>query len=95
MRKVFLSQPDRHVAVIVESFSATSINIVEQNVTDEIWGADQKQSRSLSIQKDTESGNYSIKCSYEDTHILGWMSVDKQMEYSTDSLFVVESMKMF
>ena len=59
-----------HVAVITEVLE-NSVRIVEQNVEHHGWG-DLEWARSLSLSENSR-GEFTIECTYGDTHILGWV----------------------
>ena len=60
-----------HVAVVTEVFE-DRIRVVEQNVEDKIWPADETWSRELAVTVG-DDGGYWIDCTYEDAGIMGWV----------------------
>jgi glutathionylspermidine amidase/synthetase len=59
-----------HVAVITEVLE-NSVRIVEQNVEHQGWG-NLDWARALPLRENSRGG-FTIDCTYEDTHILGWV----------------------
>ncbi|KDO30544.1 hypothetical protein SPRG_04445 [Saprolegnia parasitica CBS 223.65] len=76
-----------HIAVIVHAEN-DYVDIVEQNVDDEVWPAGQTYSRRLQAVVDEDSGAYTIVCSYPDSSILGWMTIDMETEYNYEDVML-------
>ncbi|RHY09041.1 hypothetical protein DYB36_003733, partial [Aphanomyces astaci] len=74
-----------HIAVIV-NVQVDYVDIVEQNVDDTIWPPDVKYSRRLKADLDEVTGAYSITCTFPDSSILGWMTVDMHTEYNYEDV---------
>ncbi|OQS00676.1 bifunctional glutathionylspermidine amidase/glutathionylspermidine synthetase [Achlya hypogyna] len=74
-----------HIAVIVHAEN-DFVDIVEQNVEDEIWPPGQTYSRRLKAITDEDTGTYTIVCTYPDSSILGWMTIDMETEYNYEDV---------
>lgn len=59
-----------HVAVITEVLDG-SVRIAEQNVEHQTWG-ERNWARELPLKRNSR-GEYTIECSYFDSHIVGWV----------------------
>ncbi|KAJ3121070.1 hypothetical protein HK098_004039 [Nowakowskiella sp. JEL0407] len=70
-----------HIAVIV-NVGEDFVDIVEQNVDDTVWPKGQNYSRRL--QAERKDGKITLKCTFPDTKILGWMNIDFNETYSYD-----------
>ena len=62
-----------HVAVVVDA-SPDHVDIAEQNVLDEVWKGT-TYSRRLPATLDPVSGSYTISCTFDESNILGWLTI--------------------
>ena len=67
------------MAVIVEA-TPTHVDIVEQNVDDAVWIPGTNYSRRLKAELSAD-GKYTIRCTFPDTKVLGWMNIDYGKTY--------------
>ena len=69
-----------HVAIITEVLEG-AVRIAEQNVEHESWG-DRDWSRELPL-KQNSRGEFTIECSYSDSHIVGWVMQTSDRTYAS------------
>ncbi|KAG9405451.1 hypothetical protein AC1031_003346 [Aphanomyces cochlioides] len=74
-----------HIAVIV-AVEDDYVDIVEQNVDDTIWPEGVNYSRRLKAELNEKTGAYTIHCSFPDSSILGWMTIDIHTEYNYEDV---------
>ncbi|OQR95893.1 bifunctional glutathionylspermidine amidase/glutathionylspermidine synthetase [Thraustotheca clavata] len=74
-----------HISVIVDATNEY-VDIVEQNVDDTIWPEGQNYSRRLKATVDEDTGAYTIHCTFGDSSILGWMTIDMETEYNYEDV---------
>ncbi|RHY25782.1 hypothetical protein DYB32_008100 [Aphanomyces invadans] len=74
-----------HIAVIV-NVEVDYVDIVEQNVDDTIWPPGVNYSRRLKADLNEVTGAYTITCTFPDSSILGWMTIDMHTEYNYEDV---------
>ena len=73
-----------HVAVITAVHS-DSIEIIEQNVEDTVWPEGVNYSRLLKADT-APDGSFTIHCTFNDTEVLGWTNIYRDMPYEYEDL---------